>query len=312
MAEANEPAKEAAAGADKAAVAAEVGRVSYEALKSASAMVKPGVRLIDVAEHAEGFLKQKGFGIAFPLNISVNEQAAHYTPSLGDEKLFGDKDVVKLDFGAEKDGILGDCALTIDLSGNNGKLLEAAQAALSDAIATVRAGVKVRDIGAAIAKAIEKRGLKPIRNLGGHGVGEHELHSSVFVPNYDNGDDTEITDGMTIAIEPFATDGRGMVSDGDFYEIYDYIGEFSVRSPAARKVLSEIEAKYPHDPFAVRWLAGSAQSKFGLYAAVRELLAADAIRAYPVLVELGNGLVSQFESELLVEKDGCRVLTGPA
>jgi methionyl aminopeptidase len=290
-------------------VAADVGRVSYDALKKASEMVKPGKKLLDVAQYTEDVIREQGFELAFPLNISVNEQAAHYTPSLGDEKVFAPNDIVKLDIGAAKDGILGDCAMTIDLSGKNGALLDASKRALDDAISTVKAGVRVSDIGKAIQNAIESKGFKPIRNLGGHGVMEHNLHAELFIPNFDNGDDTELEEGMIVAIEPFATTGRGMVSDGDSYEIYDYIGSPVVRSQNARSLLTEIEKSYHHEPFAVRWLSNVVSSKFGLYSGVRELFSAGAINAYPVLVELGNGMVSQFEAEVLVEKDGCKVLT---
>ncbi len=291
------------------AIAADVGRVSYDALKKAAEMVRPGRKLLEVAEFAEGLIRKQGYELAFPLNISINEQAAHYTPSLGDDNAFGEADIVKLDIGAAKDGILGDCALTVDLSHKNQELLDASQNALNDAISAVRAGVKVGEIGRAIERAISAKGFRPIKNLGGHGVTEHNLHADIFIPNFENGDETELEEGMVCAIEPFATDGRGMVSDGDSYEIYDYIGRQAVRSANARNLLAEIEAKYPHEPFAVRWLADTAISKFGLYSAVRELFSAGAINAYPVLVELGNGMVSQFEAEVLVENDGCKVLT---
>src|SRR5271156_3658810 len=94
----------------------EVGSASAEAMVYAAKMVKPGAKLIDVAESAEKFLREKGFGLAFPINLSINDQAAHYTPTLNDDKVFSEKDLVKVDFGAEKSGILGDGAITVDLS----------------------------------------------------------------------------------------------------------------------------------------------------------------------------------------------------
>lgn len=199
----------------------EVGRASYEALMKAKAMVKPGVRLLDVADAAEGFLKEKGFGCAFPLNLSINEQAAHYTPSVEDETVFPDNALVKVDFGAAKEGVLGDCALTVDLSGKYGKLVESVDDALKNAIAVVKAGVRVSDIGAEIEKTIEAAGFLPIKNLGGHEVAVHDLHSSTFIPNYDNGDDTVLEEGMTVAIEPFAVDGKKQaVYESDICDIY--------------------------------------------------------------------------------------------
>ncbi|MDE1868988.1 MAG: type II methionyl aminopeptidase [Candidatus Micrarchaeota archaeon] len=287
----------------------DVGKASVEAMLKAKQLIKPGAKLLDVADAAEKFLKEKGYGIAFPINLSINEQAAHYTPTLSDEKVFGDDDVVKIDFGAERDGILGDGALTVDLSGKYQKMVDAASAALDNAISTVRHGVTVRRIGAEIASTIEKAGFKPIRNLGGHGIHSHELHAELFIPNYDNGDDTVLEEGMTVAIEPFVTDGRGMVVDSDLIEIYSFAGTAAIRSPDARALMNEIAAKYPTEPFAARWLSNVIDSKFRLYAAVRELLRSGCLSPHPTLIEAGNGMVTQAEAELVVGKGGCEIVT---
>ena len=47
-------------------------------------------------------------------NISINEIAAHYTPSVNDKKVFELGDVVKVDCGAELDGWVGDTAGTTE------------------------------------------------------------------------------------------------------------------------------------------------------------------------------------------------------
>jgi methionine aminopeptidase len=73
--------------------------------------------------------------------------------------------------------------------------------------------------------------------------------------------------------------------------------------------MQEIKEKYPSEPFAVRWLSNVVDSKFSLYAAISELVRAGAIESHPVLIEVTNGLVAQTESLMLVEKDGCKVLT---
>ncbi len=291
--------------------ARDVGKMSYKVLSRARDMVKPGARLIDVANGLEGYLKEQGYGCAFPLNLSINNEAAHYTPTMDDGKAFSESDVVKVDFGAAKDGLLGDCAFTADLSGEHGDLVESTDEALEAAINSVRAGVEVRKIGAEIARVIEASGFKPIRNLGGHGVSEHDLHSEIFIPNFDNGDTTTLKEWQVIAIEPFATtaNGRGIVHDSDTFEIYGFVEAAPVRSQNARSILAEIASKYQSEPFAVRWLSNILPSKFALYAAVRELLVAGAIESYPMLIEAAGGTVSQSEKEMLVTKDACEVLT---
>ena len=58
----------------------EAGKIARDALKKGLGMVKEGVKYKDVAEDVEEYIKERA-GIAFPVNISVNSVAAHYTPS---------------------------------------------------------------------------------------------------------------------------------------------------------------------------------------------------------------------------------------
>lgn len=289
----------------------EVGNMSFKALQKAKEMVKVGVKLIDVADSVESFVVNEGFDLAFPLNLSINDQAAHYTPTLNDDKVFGEKDVVKLDFGAAKEGILGDCAVTVDLSGEYSKMLEATELALANAISVIKPGIRMYEIGIEIAKTIEGMGFKPIKNLGGHGVGVHDLHIDPFVPNFDNGDDSELEVGDIIAIEPFATTeaGRGQVANSDTVEIYSFVFPAPVRSKDSRLLIEKIAKRNEHEPFAVRWFGNILGSKFGLYAAIGELVRSNALNPHPVLIERGKGIVSQHEGQVIVTEGGCEVIT---
>ncbi|MCL4373479.1 MAG: type II methionyl aminopeptidase [Candidatus Marsarchaeota archaeon] len=290
----------------------EVGNASVEALNIAAQMIKPGAKLIDVAKAAEGHVAEKGFDFAFPINISINGQAAHYTPSLNDELAFGENDIVKLDFGAAKDGLLGDVALTVSTASDNrhASMLEATKEALDEAISMVKAGARVSDIGKAISAKIEAKGFQPIRNLGGHGVGVHNLHADIFIPNYDNGDDTALEEGQLIAIEPFATlkNGKGIVVEGDAEEIFQFEQSANVRMENSRKLLKAIMEKYSTEPFAARWLGSVLNDRFALYSSLHDLMRAGAISSYPVLVESSGAIVSQHEAEMVVGKDSCDVV----
>lgn len=294
---------------DKTGLMKEVGAASAEAMVYAARQIKPGVKLLDVANSAEKFLKDKGFGLAFPINLSINSQAAHYTPTVDDVKVFSANDIVKVDFGAEKNGMLGDGAITVDLSGKNQKMVEIAEKALDNAISAVRHGVSVCDIGKAIAETVEGSGFSVVKNLGGHGIKEHDLHAELFIPNYDNADFTVLEEGMVVAIEPFITTGKGLVTDSDICEIYSYIGDAQLRSPEARKILGHIAVHNSKEPFAARWFSGLVESKFRLYVAFAELARSGALEPHPTLVEISGKDVAQAEAQLLVGKDGCEVLT---
>jgi methionyl aminopeptidase len=292
--------------------AVRLGDITYRALEKGRSLVKEGAKLLDVAEQIERYLKEQGCGIAFPVNLSVNEEAAHYTPKLADEKVFGLRDVVKVDVGAEMDGMLSDCAITVDVSGQNSDLVEAAEVALKNALSIVKAGVAVSAIGREVERTIESYGFVPIKNLGGHGIEENNLHAEPYIPNYDDGDETPLEEGMVVSIEPFATNGKGMVIAGDVNEIFSLVSPVNVRSAAARTVLKEVTERYGTNPFALRWLAGVGGSQFALHSGIQELVRAGALEPHPILLEAGKGLVSQAEVQILVEKDGCRILTKPS
>ncbi|MEK6902946.1 MAG: M24 family metallopeptidase [archaeon] len=55
--------------------------------KKASDMIQPGVKLLDIAEEIEALTLKHGCGIAFPVNLSLNDIAAHYTPPAKDETI---------------------------------------------------------------------------------------------------------------------------------------------------------------------------------------------------------------------------------
>ncbi|MBW3012024.1 type II methionyl aminopeptidase [Candidatus Woesearchaeota archaeon] len=279
------------------------GKIAAEAMKFGKPLVKTGAKLLDVANAVEEKIKELGAQPAFPVNISRNEAAAHYTPSVNDDSVFKEDDLVKLDIGVEYNGAIGDIAETIDLAGRHDDIVKASREALDAAIALIKDGVTLAEIGRAINSAIEARGFKPIRNLSGHELKEYELHAGLSTPNFDNGDVTELREGMVVAIEPFATSGAGMVEDSGNPEIFMLTGLGRVRTDFARNVLKEIQG-FNGLPFAKRWLKAKGAA-FGL----REIKQANSLREYPPLVDANKGLVSQAEHTLLVQKDGCLVLT---
>ena len=285
------------------------GKIAREVLETWSKKIKPGVKLLEIAEGAEADIRAMGAGLAFPVNISSNEQAAHYTPEHKCEKVFGEKDIVKLDVGVHVNGFIGDTALTVDLSGEHGKLLEASEAGLAAAIAGMKPGVKVGDIGALVQEEIHKFGFKPIENLTGHKLEQFELHAGTEIPNIKTNSSHTIQEGDVFAVEPFATDGAGRVSDGSQVEIFMFLEKRPVRLRESRRLINYADEKFHGLPFAERWLYADFTSKLLLGSALKELMAFGVLRPYPVLSDAKKGLVSQAERTVVIEKDGARVLT---
>jgi methionyl aminopeptidase len=112
-----------------------------------------------------------------------------------------------------------------------------------------------------------------------------------------------LKEGDVIAIEPFATNGSGRISEASQTEIFGFSGRRPVRSPEARDLLKEIQ-KYKTLPFARRWLTGER-----IDYALMQLLRAGIIHSYPVLWEVEGALVSQAEHTVIVLENGCEVTT---
>ncbi len=281
------------------------GKIAWEALQKGAKKVKPGASLLKAAESIEKEIMEKADGLAFPVNISLNNQAAHYTPGVNDDTVFG-KDVVKLDVGAHVNGYVGDTAITIDLTGENSKLVEASEKALEELIAAIRPGVESPALGKIVGDTIEGYGFRPIANLGGHVLAQNLLHSGLSVPNIETGSGFALEEGMAIAIEPFASMGRGRVTEERRVEIFSLNKEGPVRNADARKVVAYASEHFPHFPFAERHLAGVCTG-LKLKIALREIISREIFTAYPILID--TGLVSQAEKTVIVTADGCEVTT---
>ena len=282
------------------------GDIHVKVMKEAVKLVKPGVKLLEVAEYVESRIVELGGGIAFPCNISINEVAAHYSPCYKDEKVFSEGDVVKLDIGVHVDGYIADGAVTVDLSGSYGDLKRAAEDALKSAIKEIVPPMEVGEIGAIIQEVIESYGYKPISNLSGHVMERYLLHSGVNIPNVRESSKEYIDVGDIVAIEPFATEGAGQVVDGSERYIFKFLRVRPLRLPLARKLLRFIESRYPHLPFSERWIL---KEDVKYRSALRNLVISGCIYAYPVLIEKKRGIVTQAEHTVLLTENGVEVIT---
>jgi methionyl aminopeptidase len=278
------------------------GRIASAILKKAAQDIRIGASYLELVESIEARVSEEGAALAFPLNVSLNEDAAHDTASAGDMRVFTRGDVVKLDLGVQIEGYIADTATTVDL-GTNSLLLQASEAALESAIKTIRPGVTAGDLGAAIQGEIESRGYRPIANLTGHGLDRYILHRSPSIPNIRNMSGTVLEEGMVFAIEPFATTGSGHVGEKMRREIYSQISGKPVRIPAARAIIGSIRERNSL-PFARRWLPDRK-----LDIALPTLVRSGILHVYPVLADIAGSLVSQHEHTVIVTEEACIVTT---
>jgi methionyl aminopeptidase len=266
-------------------------------------MIEPGTTHLEVAEYAESRVEELGGGHAFPVNISVDEEASHATPGRDDETEFAEGELVCLDIGVHVGGYIADAAVTVDL-GDHTELVEAAEEALDAALDAMGPGVETGVVGSEIEDVIRSYGYTPVLNLSGHGVQQYDAHTEPSVPNRGVERSVELQPGQVVAVEPFATDGRGKVGEGSKEEIFEIQREQSVRNRQARQVLEQITSEFDGLPFAGRWLDSPRASM-----ALRRLKQNGIVKGYPVLKEEEGRYVSQAEHTVVVTEDGIEILT---
>jgi len=277
------------------------GEIAKKVVDYAKSIIKPKMPLIEIANKVDAKIEELKAKPAFPINLSINEIAAHNTPSWNDETLASG--LLKVDIGVQINGWTADTAFSLDLDNNeeNKKLIKAAELAVKAGTDKIALGIKVNEIGKDIEKAIKSQGFNPIINLSGHSITQYDLHAGITIPNVDNSQTFELIEGV-YAIEPFATNGLGSVKDGKPSGIYKLEKEGNVRDNFAREVLQFIVDEYQTLPFCSRWI----YKKFGSRGllALRLIEQAGVLHHYSQLIESGKGKVAQAEhTVLLLQKE---------
>ncbi|HET6403572.1 MAG TPA: type II methionyl aminopeptidase [Candidatus Thermoplasmatota archaeon] len=285
------------------------GELAGKARALGASLCKPGAKHADVADAVETFIRDQGAQPAFPCCISIDSDAAHDTPGAGDAAVFAEGQVVKLDCGVHVDGYIGDTAITVEVGTNKyAKLKEAAGAALRAALDVAKPNVEIAVISGAIETTIRGYGFQPVVNLTGHSVDHYVQHAGLSIPSIAATARGRLTPGTAVAIEPFATDGKGKIKDSLGGHIYHFMAPKPQRDPHARAALEHIQKNFDKLPFAERWLVGAVPQERVQYT-MRLLERSGAVKQYPILREIGNGQVAQFEHTILVEDGGITVTT---
>ena len=193
------------------------GKIVREVLELVRSKVKPGVSTLDLEQAAEARLKELGVKAAFKgyhgypcvLCTSVNSEVVHGIPS--PKRVLKQGDIVSVDFGVVVDGYYGDSAITVpvgEINENAARLLRVTEESLQAAIAVVKPGATLGDVGAAVQDVVEREGFSVVRDFVGHGIGS-QMHEDPQVPNYGmKGQGMKLKPGMVIAIEPMVNAGK--------------------------------------------------------------------------------------------------------
>lgn len=281
----------------------EAGEVLKEAREKARKISEPGTNLKVIAEKVEGKIREEGLKPAFPVNLSINEEAAHYSPGTTCDRVLKEEDVLKVDIGVHCEGYIADSAITINPSQEHEEMIEANREVLEKALEFIEPGITVGELGTFIQRQVPEE-YSVVRNLTGHSLGHYEQHAGVSIPNFSSSDTTTIEEGDAVAVEPFLSTGAGKIKEGKKGNIYLHQGG-NVRGRKERKLLKQIK-KFRGLPFSSRWLDLDARGRMAL----KKLVQSGVVKHYPILRELDNGVVTQVEHTVLVGvDDGENVVT---
>ncbi len=273
------------------------GSIVAQIRKELNTIVKKDVLLIDIAEKIEARIVELGGKPAFPVNTSIDEIAAHYTPIVDDKTVASG--LLKVDFGVEVGGFIADNAVSFDFSEGkiHQEMIDFNNKLLDETLDQLEIGSPMKTIGNKVSELISSNGkYKIIRNLSGHSVEEDSIHAGLTILNTPNESSKELKD-IAIAVEPFLTTGLGEIYEGRNSEIYLLQSDRVPRDKEARKLLDFIKENYRTKPFCKRWLikAGLEKINFPLLMLVRDGI----VYNFPALIERDKKPVSQAEHTVL-------------
>ena len=286
------------------------GKIAAQVRESTRKKYHVGSTLYEICESIEKEIIQKGGKPAFPVNTSLNEVAAHYTAEPNDQRIIQETDLVKIDLGVQINGYIADTAVTVCYDPKFDFLIQAAEAALKDAISIIRAGVKSSDVGKTIENTVKQMGCIPISNLSGHSLEQYTIHAGKSIPNIWSVGSFSFLSTEAYACEPFVTtqDGLGFVREGKTRNIFSLVSRKRTKDAEADKLIDYIWKKFNMLPFALRWLVPDWDEK-SAKSLLEKLVKIKSIRSYPILVEANGQRVAQAEHTFIPQEDGIMVTT---
>ena len=202
----------------------EIGYICAKVRDTMQEATKPGITTKELDNIAKELFEEHG-AISAPIHdekfpgqtcISVNEEVAHGIPG---KRIIREGDLVNIDVSALKNGYYADTGISFVVGEADNplkqKVCDVALEAFDAAMAKVKPGTKLSNIGKAVHATARKNDLTVIKNLTGHGVGQslHEAPSHVM-NYYDPKDKTLLKEGVVIAVEPFISSKATFVTEG--------------------------------------------------------------------------------------------------
>ena len=299
----------------------------------------PGIKYVDIVKIIENKIVEEidklnkfnespqiNNGIAFPTGISVNNIAAHFTPSYKEASVLKFSDVMKIDYGVHIDGCIVDSAFTINLNEEYSEILKASREAVNEVIKNMGVDSRFGDLSAIsqeIVESYEYKGkpLKVIDNLAGHNILPWKIHGGQLLfgkPQHNSDyDDLKIDDGEVMAIEIFVSNGNGTTQLGmnplnySHYMLKPEVERIPLFTTKKTNEISRIIKKHFKTlPFCPRFIDNINKSHTHYLPNLQELFSNGYINSYPPLLETDkNSKIAQFEHSVFIGEDKKIVLS---
>ncbi len=289
------------------------GKIAQKVKEYIRPKIKVGAKALDLISDTEAKIEELDGLCAFPVNLSINNIAAHYTSPIKDDSLeITEEDLVKIDLGVHIDGYIVDTAFSVNFSNDKSleNIIQATQVALDAAKMMVKPKTNTQDIGKKIEDIVKGFKYNPIRELGGHQIERWTVHGKKRLPELGSQGGDIMEEGEVFSIEIFASTGEGSVHNTQYsyiYEINPYAGRVPLRRKTSKQLLGFINKNYKTLPFAERWLAK--EFRLGVAFGLQELIQQGKLQAHYVLSEKRGAYVAQSEETIIVTEDGYEQLT---
>ncbi len=289
------------------------GKIAQEIKKFIRPQLKVGTNVFNLINNAEAKIIELGGGWAFPINVSINNIAAHYTSPIKDDELtINEGDIVKIDLGVHVEGYIVDTAFTVSFNDEASleNIIQATEVALEAVKMLAKPKINTRELGKKIEGIVKGFKFNPIKELGGHQIERWIVHGKKQLPEMGNQGGDVMEEGEVFAIEIFASTGEGSVHNTNasyIYELNPYAGRVPLRRKTSKQILGHINKNYKTLPFAERWLAKD--FRMGVVFGLQELIQQGKIQVHYVLAEKKGEFVAQSEETILITEDGFKQLT---
>lgn len=271
-------------------------------------------------------------GVAFPVCISVNDVVCNDSPLLSEERpVLKAGDIVKMDLGCHIDGYIAVAAHTCIVPESaeatsppepdeaTGRVAVAAYNAMLVAAATITAGKTNTEVTEAIERVAKHYGVVPISSVRMHQMkryvldGVKEVALKKINPEDINDPEEKLQECKFEQYEVYAVDvamstGDGNARPGDMRTTVfkrNVEQQYSLKVPASRQLLSEVDKKFPTLPFTIRHLNDVRKARLGL----NECITHGLLMPYPTLYD-HSGKVAHFKCTVLLLPSGTVRVTG--